>query len=169
MEEYPIVFCRGLSCILSLKLLTILLRFNLILGGFYYCHYCLSFAFASSTIIITYSYRQMNKACGFFTIFKIWGLPTDCVQKWFLLIKTRDRLWDFLVYLNTIEQWPKNIVMIGKHWNNHYCYNRLSLENSIKITKTKIMRWEADKRWLHEWCNDYTTIKYQFAMTRKLE
>ena len=27
----------------------------------------------------------------------------------------RDRLWTFIVYLNTIEQWPKNIVMIGKH------------------------------------------------------
>ena len=51
---------------------------------------------------------------------------------------TRDRLWTLLVYLNTIEQLPKNIVMIGKHWNNQFCYNRLILENSIKITKIKI-------------------------------
>ena len=28
----------------------------------------------------------------------------------------------------------------GKHWNNQLCYNRLILENSIKITKIKIMR-----------------------------
>ena len=27
----------------------------------------------------------------------------------------RDRLWAFVVYLNTIEQLPNNIVMIGKH------------------------------------------------------
>ena len=50
----------------------------------------------------------------------------------------RDRLWILLVHLNTIEQWPNNIVMIGEHWNNKYCYNRLILENSIKITKMKI-------------------------------
>ena len=45
-------------------------------------------------------------------------------------MKTRDRLWSvylyvykcILVYLNTIEQQPKNIVMIGKYWNNQYCY-----------------------------------------------
>ena len=57
--------------------------------------------------------------------------------------------------------------MIGKHWNNQYCYNRLILENSIKITKIKIMRWEADKAWLYEWCNDYTTIEYQVAIDEK--
>ena len=54
--------------------------------------------------------------------------------------------------------------MIGKHWSNQYCYNRLILENSIKITKIKIMRWETDKRWLYEWCNDYTTIEYQIVI-----
>ena len=27
--------------------------------------------------------------------------------------------------------------MIGKHWNNQYCYNCLILENSIKITKVR--------------------------------
>ena len=58
--------------------------------------------------------------------------------------------------------------MIGKHWNNQfYCYNRLNLENYIKITKIKIMRWEADKRWLYEWCNDYTTIEYQVVIGGK--
>ena len=88
-------------------------------------------------------------------------------KKWFFLIKTRDGLWTFLVYLITIEQRPVNILMIGKHWNNQYCYNRLILENSIKITKIKIMRWEADKAWLYEWCNDYTTIEYQVAIDEK--
>ena len=89
------------------------------------------------------------------------------MQKLFFLIKTRNRLRTFLVYLNTIEQQPKNIVMIGKHWNNQYCYNRLVLENSIKITKIKIMRWEADKRWLHEWCIDYTTMENQVVIDEK--
>ena len=88
-------------------------------------------------------------------------------KKWFFLIKTRDGLWTFLVYLITIEQRPVNILMIGKHWNNQYCYNRLILENYIKITKIKIMRWEADKAWLYEWCNDYTTIEYQVAIDEK--
>ena len=32
--------------------------------------------------------------------------------------------------------------MIGKNWNNQYCYNRLILENYVKITKMKIMRWK---------------------------
>ena len=40
----------------------------------------------------------------------------------------------------------KNIIMISNHWNNRYCYNRLILENSIKITRIKIMRWETDER-----------------------
>ena len=71
------------------------------------------------------------------------------MQKWFFLIKTRNRLRTFLVYLNTIEERPKNIVRIGKHWDNHYFYNRLILQNSIKITKIKMIRWKADKRWLH--------------------
>ena len=44
---------------------------------------------------------------------------------------------NFLVYLSTNEQRPKKIVMIGKHWNDQYCYNRLILENSTKITKIK--------------------------------
>ena len=26
------------------------------------------------------------------------------------------------------------------------------------------MRWEADKRWLYELCNDYTTIEYQLVI-----
>ena len=30
-------------------------------------------------------------------------------------------------------------IMIGNHWNNQYCYNCLILENSIRITKIKIM------------------------------
>ena len=47
---------------------------------------------------------------------------------------------NFFVYLNRIEQRPNNIVMIGKNRNNHYCYNRLILETSIKITKMRIMR-----------------------------
>ena len=82
-------------------------------------------------------------------------------------MKTRDRLWTLLVYLNTIEQRPKNIVMIGKHWNNQYCYNRLILENSIKTTKINVMRWETYKRWLYEWCIDYTTIEYQTVVAEK--
>ena len=92
------------------------------------------------------------------------------MQKWFFLIKTRGRLWTLLVYLDTIEQRPNNIVMIGKHWNSQHCYSRLILEfdfNSIKITKIKIMRWETDKRWLYELCNDYTTIEYQIVIDEK--
>ena len=57
--------------------------------------------------------------------------------------------------------------MTGKHWNNQYCYNRLILENYIKITKIKIMRWKADKRWSYEWCNDYTTTEYQVVIDDK--
>ena len=86
---------------------------------------------------------QINKVCGIFTFLKIWGLPTDYMQKWFFLIKTRDRLWTFLVYLNTMKHRPTNIVMNGKHWNNQYCYSDLILENSIKIIKRKIMIWET--------------------------
>ena len=59
---------------------------------------------------------------------------------------------------------PKNIVMISIHWNNRYCYNPLTLGNSIKITKVKIMRWQIDERWLYEQYNDYTTIKYQIVI-----
>ena len=42
------------------------------------------------------------------------------------------------------------------------------LENSIKIIKIKIMRWEADKGWLYEWFNDYTTIGYQIVIDEKV-
>ena len=140
----------------------------LILGGFNYCHHCLNRSFFQGcTIIITYNYIQINKACGIFTILKIWCLPTDYIQRWFFLIKTIDRWWTLLVYLNRMEQRPNNIVMISKHWNNQYCYNRLILENSTKITKIKIMRWQWDKRWLYEWCNDYTTIDYQIIINEK--
>ena len=79
----------------------------------------------------------------------------------------RDRLWTFYVYFNRVEQWVNNIVMIGKHWSNQYCYSRFILENYIKITKIKIMRWEADKRWLYEWCNDYRTIEYEVVINEK--
>ena len=126
----------------------------------------LFFIFPVSTIIITYNYMQINKACGFFTILKILGLHA----KIYFLIKTNDRLWTLLVYLNTIEQRPNNIVMIGKHWKNQYYYSRLILEfdfNSIKITKIKILRWETDKRWLYEFCNDYTTIEYKIVIDKK--
>ena len=69
-----------------------------------------------------------------------------------------------------IRTTANNIIMIGEHWNNQYCYSRLILEfdfNSIKITKIKIMRWETDKRWLYELCNDYTTTEYQIAIDEK--
>ena len=59
--------------------------------------------------------------------------------------------------------------MIGKHRNNEYCYNRLILEFSIKITKMRILRSGTDKRWLCESCKDYTTIEYQIAIARKAE
>ena len=64
--------------------------------------------------------------------------------------KNSDRLITFLVYLNKIKQRSKNIVMIGKHWSNQYCYNRLISQNYVKITKIIITRREADKRWLYE-------------------
>ena len=57
--------------------------------------------------------------------------------------------------------------MIGKNWNSQYFYSRLILENYIKMTKIVIMRWEADKRWLYEWYNDYTTIEYQALIDEK--
>ena len=31
----------------------------------------------------------------------------------------------------------------------------------------KIMRWEADKRWLCECCNDYGTTEYQVVIDEK--
>ena len=30
------------------------------------------------------------------------------------------------------------------------------------------MRWEADKGWLYEWFNDYTTIGYQIVIDEKV-
>ena len=57
--------------------------------------------------------------------------------------------------------------MIGKHWNNQHCYNCLILENSIKITKAKIMRWETDKRWSYESRSYYTTIECQIVIGMK--
>ena len=74
---------------------------------------------------------------------------------------------NFFVCLNRIEQLPNNIVMIGKNRNNHYCYNRLILETSIKITKMRIVRWGTGKRWLYESCNDYTNIEYQIVIDEK--
>ena len=61
-----------------------------------------------------------------------------------------------------IEYQSKNIFMIGKQ-----CYNSLILGNYIEVTKIIIMRWEADKRWLYEWCNVYTTIEYQIVIDEK--
>ena len=29
------------------------------------------------------------------------------------------------------------------------------------------MRWETYKRWLYEWCIDYTTIEYQIVIAEK--
>ena len=29
------------------------------------------------------------------------------------------------------------------------------------------MRWEADKRWLYEWFNDYKTIEYEVVINEK--
>ena len=29
------------------------------------------------------------------------------------------------------------------------------------------MRWETEKRWLHEWSKDYTTIEYQIVIDEK--
>ena len=71
------------------------------------------------------------------------------------------------VYLNRIKQRPNNIIMIGKNRNNHYRYNRLILETSIKITKMRIMRWGSDNRWLCESGKGYTTIEYQIVIGKK--
>ena len=57
--------------------------------------------------------------------------------------------------------------MIGKNRKNHYCYNCLILETSIKISKMRTMKWGTDKRWLCESCKDYTTIKHQIAIDEK--
>ena len=43
------------------------------------------------------------------------------------------------------RQRPKDMVVVGKYWNNQFCYNRLILGKSIKITQIKIMRWETEK------------------------
>ena len=57
--------------------------------------------------------------------------------------------------------------MIGKHRNNHYCYNGLILETAIEITKMRIMKLGTDKRWLCESCKDYTTTEYQIVIDAK--
>ena len=57
--------------------------------------------------------------------------------------------------------------MIGKHRNNHYCYNRLILETTFEITKMRIMRLGTDKRWLCESWKDYTTTEYQTVIDQK--
>ena len=82
-----------------------------------------------------------------------------------------DRLWTLLVCLNMIKQQPKKIVVIGKHRNNQHCYNHLILENFIRITKIKIMKWETDTRCsgrLYEWCNDYTSIEYHIVIDKQV-
>ena len=50
-----------------------------------------------------------------------------------------------------------------KHRTNQIClsYNHLILENSMKITKIKIMEWKTDEGWSYKWCNFYTTLGYQ--------
>ena len=45
-----------------------------------------------------------------------------------------------------------------KHRKNECCHNRLILEDSIKITKIRIMEWKTDEGWSYEWCNCYTTV-----------
>ena len=54
-----------------------------------------------------------------------------------------------------------------KHKNNQCCYNRLILENSIKITKVRIIEWKTDEGWLYEWCNYYTTVGYQIITDKE--
>ena len=76
---------------------------------------------------------------------------------------------NFFVCLSRIEQRPNNIVMIGKNRKNHYCYNRLILETSIKITKMRTMRWGTVKKWLCESCKDYASIEYQVVIDEKAE
>ena len=114
-----------------------------------------------------YNYIQISKACGFFTVLKIWGLPTDYMKK--MIFSNKDTWWTtgFSRIPHHDRTTANEDSYDRKHWNNQYCYNRLILENSIKITKIKIMRWEADKAWLYEWCSDYTTIEYQVAIDEK--
>ena len=73
------------------------------------------------------------------------------------------------VYLNRIKQRPNNIVMIGKNRNNHYRYNRLILETSIKITKMRIMRWGTDKSGYVNHAKITQPLNIKFLLTRKLE
>lgn len=56
--------------------------------------------------------------------------------------------------------------MVGKHWNNQYCYNCLILANSNKNIKIKVARRKADKKWSHEWYNDYAIIQYQIVIDK---
>ena len=74
---------------------------------------------------------------------------------------------NFFVYLSRIEQRPNNIVMIGKNRKNHYCYNHLILETSMKITKMRTMGWGTVKKWLCESCKDYASIEYQVVIDEK--
>ena len=56
--------------------------------------------------------------------------------------------------------------MIGKHRNNQYCYDRLILENSIKISKKKL----DEKQIKGGYMNDpkiTKTIEYQIAIEEK--
>ena len=57
--------------------------------------------------------------------------------------------------------------MIGKHKNNQYCYDRLILENSIKISKKKKL---DEKQIKGGYMNDpkiTKTIEYQTAIEEK--
>ena len=48
------------------------------------------------------------------------------MQKKMFIIKARD---------STIEQRSNNILMIGKHWNNQYCYSRLILQFILTLLR----------------------------------
>ena len=50
-----------------------------------------------------------------------------------------------------------------KHKKNQCCYNSLILENSIEVTKIKIMEWKSGEEWSYEWCSYYTTVEYQIV------
>ena len=56
-----------------------------------------------------------------------------------------------------------------KHKNNQCCYNSLILENSIEITKIKIMKWKSDEEWSYELCNYYTIVEYQIVTDEEPE
>ena len=54
-----------------------------------------------------------------------------------------------------------------KHRNKQSCYNYLNLENSIKITKIRIMEWKIDEGWSCDWCVYYITVGYQINTDEK--